>query len=87
MVSSMHRFVPAGARFDGWSALTLLLGCILIGPFAALLFTMTGDSGGLWSHLITTVFPRYVANTLVLMLGVGLLSLGFGLSAAWVLTR
>ena len=83
----MRRLVPIGARFDGWSTVTLLLGCLLVGPFAALLYTMTGDSGGLWSHLMTTVFPRYAVNTLVLMLGVGLLSLGFGLSTAWVLTR
>ena len=83
----MRRLVPIGARFDGWSAVTLVLGCLLVGPFAALLYTMTGDSGGLWPHLMTTVFPRYTVNTLVLMLGVGLLSLGFGLSTAWVLTR
>ena len=87
MVSSMRRLVPIGAGSDGWSTVTLLLGCLLVGPFAALLYTMTGDSGGLWSHLMTTVFPRYAVNTLVLMLGVGLLSLGFGLSTAWVLTR
>ncbi|MDE0060275.1 MAG: iron ABC transporter permease [Defluviicoccus sp.] len=72
---------------SGWSAATLVLCLVLIGPFAALLYAMTGDSGGLWLHLMETVFPRYVANTVALMAGVGLVSLAFGLSTAWLVTR
>ena len=36
---------------------------------------------------MTTVFPRYVGNTLLLMLGVGVLTLLFGISSAWVISR
>ena len=60
---------------------------MLTGPFVAILFTAAGDSGGLWPHLLTTVIPRYVANTLWLMLGVGVLSLLFGIVTAWILAR
>lgn len=81
------RLTFLGSRLDGWSLLTLVLGLLLLGPFAALLITMMGDSDGLWSHLMATVFPRYVVNTLLLMFGVGLLSLGFGLTTAWIVTR
>lgn len=77
----------AGSPRDGWTLVTLVLVLLLVGPFVALLHTMTGDSDGLWPHLMATVFPRYVVNTVLLMLGVGLLTLGFGLSTAWVLTR
>ena len=72
---------------DGWSSATLFLSLLLIGPFAAIVYTATGDSGGLWSHLMATVFPRYVANTLWLMLGVGILSLLFGIVTAWIVAR
>ena len=46
-----------------------------------------GDSGGLWWHLMETVFPRYVTNTLLLMLGVAILSLLFGITTAWIVSR
>ena len=81
------RRVPPSDPVSGWSVATLALGLVLIGPFVALLYAMTGDSGGLWRHLMETVFPRYLANTAALMAGVGLLSLGFGLSTAWLVTR
>ncbi|MEE2955990.1 MAG: iron ABC transporter permease [Pseudomonadota bacterium] len=74
-------------NFNGWSFGTLLFALILIGPFVALCFTAVGDSEGLWLHLIKTVFPRYVANTLWLMLGVAIISLIFGISTGWVIAR
>ena len=78
---------PPSDPVSGWSVATLVLCLALIGPFVALLYAMTGDSGGLWLHLMETVFPRYVANTVALMAGVGLVSLAFGLSTAWLVTR
>jgi iron(III) transport system permease protein len=71
----------------GWTILVLCLCLLIIGPFIALIWTASGDSGGLWSHLMQTVFPRYVGNTLLLMFGVGTLSLYFGLSTAWMISR
>ena len=86
ILAALRRGPPADP-VSGWSVVTLLFGLILIGPFVALVYAMTGDSGGLWGHLMETVFPRYVANTVALMAGVGLLSLAFGLTAAWLVTR
>ncbi len=59
----------------------------LIGPFIALIFVALGDSEGLWLHLMNTVFPRYVVNTTILMVGVSLLSLFFGIATAWITAR
>jgi iron(III) transport system permease protein len=70
-----------------WSLATLFCCLAIIGPFVAILYVAAGDSGGLWSHLIETVFPRYVGNTLLLMAGVAVLTLAFGLSTAWVTAR
>ncbi|MEL0233408.1 MAG: iron ABC transporter permease, partial [Alphaproteobacteria bacterium] len=74
-------------QFDGWSASAVLVCCLILGPIAALVMTALGDSGGLWSHLVSTVLPRYVSNTLLLMAGVGVLAICFGVSTAWVVTR
>ena len=83
----LKRYFRSQDQVSGWSLTTLFLALVLIGPFVAILFTAAGDSGGLWPHLLTTVMPRYVANTLWLMLGVGVLSLIFGIVTAWILAR
>ena len=72
---------------DGWSVAVVIACLIILGPIVAVLLTAVGDSGGLWEHLYETVLSRYVANTLTLMIGVGLLAIGFGVSSAWVINR
>ena len=74
-------------RFDGWSASAVLVCLLILGPIVALCLTAFGDSNGLWGHLVSTVLPRYVTNTLLLMAGVGTLAVLFGVSTAWVVTR
>ena len=74
-------------RTDVWALGAGLVCLLILAPVAALLVTAFGDSGGLWAHLAATVLPRYVANTLVLMLGVGVIALLFGVGGAWVVTR
>ena len=40
-------------------------------PGRGIISGLLGDSGGLWGHLVETVLATYVANTLLLMGGVG----------------
>ena len=40
----------------------------------------------LWLHLVNTVLPIYVVNTLLLFIGVLALSAGLGISTAWLVT-
>lgn len=90
MVSTEAQTGPARASLglpSRWSVLTLLCAVFLLGPILAVFYAATGDSDGLWRHLSQTVLPGYVANTLILMAGVGALSLLFGVSSAWVVTR
>ena len=72
---------------DKWSAAAVILCCFLLGPVAALLLAAFGDSGGLWGHLVDTVLATYVTNTLLLMGGVGIVAIVFGVSSAWVISR
>ena len=72
---------------DKWSLVTVILCCFLLGPVAALLLAASGDSGGLWEHLVDTVLATYVINTLLLMGGVGGVAIVFGISSAWVISR
>lgn len=70
-----------------WKLVTIILVVVMLLPIVAIVFAASGDSGGLWGHLSQTVLPRYVVNTLSLMLGVGVLSLLFGVSTAWIVFR
>ena len=72
---------------DRWSVGVILLCGLTLGPVLAVLVVAFGDSGGLWSHLYDTVLGRYISNTLILMAGVGVVAIGFGVSSAWVVSR
>ncbi|MDA7719737.1 iron ABC transporter permease [Alphaproteobacteria bacterium] len=72
---------------DRWSVGVILLCGLILGPVLAVLLSAFGDSGGLWSHLYDTVLGRYISNTLILMAGVGVVAIGFGVSSAWVISR
>ena len=70
-----------------WVVGALVVTGLFLAPILAVFAAASGDSGGLWFHLFDTVLPRYVGNTLLLMLGVGLVSLIFGISTAWIVVR
>ena len=70
-----------------WSVSVAVIACLLIAPILAIFYSAFVGDTSLWPHLFSTVLPRYVSNTLLLMLGVGCLSLVFGISTAWVVTR
>ena len=91
MLAGKHTFWHSRRAFfgylNGWSILTLVISIIFIGPFVSLFVVASGDAEGLWGHLMDTVAPRYALNTIVLMLGVGTLSLIFGITTGWVVAR
>lgn len=70
-----------------WTICVALVAAVFLTPILTVFVAAMGDSGDLWSHLSTTVLPRYLANTLVLMLGVAAVSLLFGVSSAWAIAR
>ena len=89
MVALRHALIGRDLRswLNPWKLTTIFLVVVFLSPIAAIVVAASGDSGGLWVHLSQTVLPRYVANTLGLMLGVGSLSLLFGVSTAWMVVR
>ena len=80
-----------GLRLNLWFSpyvlCAILIAVALLSPILAVFITALDDSGGLWPHLFQTVLPKYVTNTLVLMGGVSIVALTFGLSASWVVFR
>lgn len=55
-------------------------------PVASVLVIAAKSSEGAWSHLLSTVLPMAAGQTLLLMTGVGALTLAIGTGAAWLVT-
>lgn len=61
----------------------LALAGLVAAPLVAVLLRAGGDAA-IWHHLAATVLPAYVTNSLLLVLGVGLLSGVIGSGCAWL---
>ena len=70
-----------------WSISVAIIALAIISPVLAIFYSAFLGDTSLWPHLFSTVLPRYISNTVILMLGVGILSLIFGVSTAWTVTR
>jgi iron(III) transport system permease protein len=67
-----------------WVALAIA--ALFAVPVLSVLANLLTPSGGTWSHLVATVLPGYVANTLWLAGGGGLGVLVIGTGTAWLVT-
>lgn len=67
-----------------WSALAIA--ALFAIPVISVLANIFVPSGGVWQHLASTVLPHYLANTLWLVLGVGVGVLIGGIGTAWLIT-
>ena len=70
----------------GWSIATIVISLVVTAPLVAILMQAARSSGDTWPHLISTVLPSSTATTLMLMAGVGLLTLVVGTGTAWLVT-
>ena len=64
----------------------VFLSILLIGPIFRLILIAFEGNQELWGHLLNTVLPIYVVNTLLLFIGVLTLAAGLGISTAWIVT-
>ena len=69
--------------------ITISILCILVAMPLIALIVLAGNNFdiAIWSHLLEFVFVDYIINTLSLIFGVGCISLIFGISTAWVVSR
>jgi iron(III) transport system permease protein len=82
-------FIPGlfqRGKFHPWLAGLMLVSALLAIPVICILLSIFFPSGDVWQHLYGTVLPSYVFNSLVLVLGVGILVLILGTVPAWLIT-
>ncbi len=79
------RAAATGRAGINWlSPLALAVAVVLIAPIGWVALSIFADDQGTLGHLAETVLPRYVGNTLVLIVGVGVGVLIIGTSTAWL---
>ena len=79
--------VPARKlRLDLWSLGAGLIACVVLAPMVAVIWIAFHPVENIWPHLAATVLPRYLANTLILMAGVAVLTAVAGTGSAWLVT-
>jgi len=71
---------------DGWSLTALALALVVALPVLVVASSLTLPAGEIWFHLAGTVLGDYLANTLLLALGVGLGVTVIGVGTAWLVT-
>ncbi len=70
-----------------WFIVTLIVALLLTAPLwllVSFVFEPTNDN---WTHIANTLLPEYIENSLILMLGVSIGTLLFGVSTAWIITQ
>ena len=70
----------------GWTLFVALIGAVVALPVATVVVLALAPGASVWPHLTRTVLPAAIADTLLLLGGVGLLTLAFGTGTAWLIT-
>ncbi len=70
----------------GWVLLVLPIIVLVLLPLLSIVIMSFSPSENIWPHLISTILPRSIRDTFLLMSGVGVLSLIIGTSTAWLVT-
>jgi iron(III) transport system permease protein len=70
----------------GWSVGAFFVSLIAVAPVIAIGALAAQSSGDTWPHLLANVLPGALRTTLLLMLGVGVLTLAIGTGTAWLVT-
>lgn len=78
---------PVGHLGKPWTILVFLAVAFTLLPLLALTWQATGNSDGVWAHLIANVLPQSLAVTFTLLIGVGLGTFIVGSGTAWLVSR
>lgn len=69
-----------------WVTAGIVVAALTLLPILSLVVLAAQPTGNVWSHLIDTVLPRSLWTTVLLMAGVGAITLVVGVGTAWLVT-
>ncbi len=71
-------------QIDRWSLGAFCIAALVLLPIASVAWIAMTPSENIWPHLIATTLPRYLGNTLVVMVAVAVIASVIGTLTAWV---
>jgi iron(III) transport system permease protein len=77
---------PVRSRGRGWTVFALAIAALIALPVVVVALNLFAPSAEVWRHLASTVLGLYVANSLWLVFGVGVLVVIGGVGSAWLVT-
>jgi iron(III) transport system permease protein len=69
-----------------WSIGAVVIAALVLAPILSVVWIALHPIENIWPHLLATTLPRYLSNTLILMVSVGTLSAAVGMGSAWLTT-
>jgi iron(III) transport system permease protein len=69
-----------------WTAFVAVLAAVMLLPVATVVVLSLAPGVSIWPHLMRTVLPAALIDTVVLLTGVSVLVLTFGTATAWLVT-
>ena len=83
MTEHSSQLLVSRRRIDVWSIGALAVACFVLLPILCVVWFAFHPTENIWPHLLATTLPRYLTNTVVMMLCVGLGAAVTGTGAAW----
>lgn len=71
-------------KIEWWSLGAALIAAFVLMPIVAVILLAFFPENNIWPHLVSTTLPRYLRNTLILMVSVGSLTAVIGTVTAWL---
>mgnify|MGYP005986057743 CR=1 FL=1 len=71
-------------RLDPWSAGAVAIAALVLLPVLSVVWFALNPDDNIWPHLLSTTLPRYLGNTVLLMVSVGAITAAVGAGAAWL---
>ncbi len=76
----------AGRSGRNWLAVSAIAVLIVIFPITGLVLEALKGSAGLWAHLFSSILPVAFVDTVILLVGVGVVTAVLGTTTAWLVT-
>jgi iron(III) transport system permease protein len=85
-VSHQTRPIASRAAEQLASTLAILTGVAVVVPVASIAISAMRPAPDVWPHLLAYVLPHAALDTVLLLLGVGLVATALGVGAAWIIS-
>ncbi|MDE0766715.1 MAG: hypothetical protein OSB15_11630, partial [Amylibacter sp.] len=73
--------------FNQWSLFTAAIGFFIAIPILTITVYLFDGVGDMWEHIVDYFLLEYLQNSIVLLIGTGILTTLLGTSSAWVISN